>query len=56
MFQLLESNDDEKLHSRSVLRLYHKRTISKKVLSRFNMKDCSLRDTTVAKGDNFSLT
>ena len=38
-----------------ILRLSQKRYIEK-LLNRFGMKDCSLGDTPVAKGDKFSLT
>ena len=41
--------------SQGILRLSQKRYI-KKVLNRFGMKDCSLGDTPVAKGDKFNLT
>ena len=42
-------------HSQGHLRLSQKSYI-KKVLNRFNMKDCSSGDTPIAKGDKFSLT
>ena len=41
--------------SQGILRLSQKSYIEK-VLNRFGMKDCSLGDTPVAKGDKFSLT
>ena len=41
--------------SQGILRLSQKSYI-KKVLNRFDMKDCSSGDTPIAKGDKFSLT